>query len=174
MLVETPIELEAPLPVGPLKGEAKLETLNATELLKNLDAIIWERDTDSKRFSYAKPLDQRIFLVTPAEKWLESNDHCAGRIHPADREREVAAFFESIISSGTSRSCEYRALKADGRTVWLRDIVHLTCDKDGKTRKLRGITHRYQRGEEQQFQQLAQAEKMAALGRLAGRVTTRL
>ena len=168
LLVETPVELETPLLAGPLKCEAKPETLRATELLENLDAIIWERDTDSKRFSHASGRSEDI-LGYPAEKWLESNEYCAGRVHPADRER-VEAFFESTISSGTSRSCEYRALKADGRTVWLRDIVRPALDNDGKAQKLSGITIDIS-AEKQQSQQLAQAEKMAALGRLTGRVT---
>jgi signal transduction histidine kinase/CheY-like chemotaxis protein len=61
-------------------------------------------------------------------------------------------------------------MAADGRTVWLRDIVRVQRDEKGKALKLTGLTVDVG-AQKQQSRQLAQSEKMAGLGRLAGKIT---
>ena len=168
LLVEENVELETPLQLQLEKEEPEPQLRHASELLENLDAIVWERDADSLQFSYVGGRAEEI-LGYPAEQWLATPDFDATRIRPEDR-KWVEAFYRSTISSGASRSCEYRAVTADGRTVWLRDIVRVQCDEEGQARKLSGVTVDIST-QKQQGERLAQSEKMAALGRLARKVT---
>jgi len=138
------------------------------ELLKNIEAILWERDAESLAFTYVGGRAEQI-LGYPSEEWLSKPDFYLERIHPEDREW-VSAFYRATVSAGDSRSCEYRAVAADGRTLWLRDVIRVVRDETGRAVKLSGITVDVN-GPKLRAERLMQAEKMAALGRLAGKVT---
>jgi len=138
------------------------------QLLENIQAILWERDPNSLRFTSAIGRTEEI-LGYPAGEWTGKADFDERRIHPQDREW-VNAFYRASLSSLDTRSCEYRALRADGRTVWLRDVIRVIRDAEGSPVSLTGITVD---ASEQKVrdEQVLQAEKIAALGRLAGKVT---
>jgi signal transduction histidine kinase/CheY-like chemotaxis protein len=82
--------------------------------------------------------------------------------------------YRAAIAEGRDHEFEYRALAADGREVWLRDIVHVVRDADGRPTTLRGLTvdltelKRSERALHQSEEQLRQAQKMDAVGKLAG------
>src|SRR5262249_45452617 len=84
------------------------------------------------------------------------------------------AVCRDAIVKGLDHELEYRALAADGREVWLRDIVHVVPGSDGRALQLRGLTvdvTERKRSEEALHQtedQLRQAQKMDAVGKLAG------
>lgn len=59
-------------------------------------------------------------------------------LYPEDRE-QVVAFCSAAVAQRKDHQLEYRALAADGRVVWLRDIVRVPAEPDGSVRRLRGL-----------------------------------
>ena len=142
------------------------------DLIQGLDAIVWEADARTLTFSFVSRRAETV-LGYPVERWLREPDFWARRIHPDDRD-PVMQIYRAAIAEGRDHEFEYRSIAADGREVWLRDIVHVVRDADGRPTTLRGLTvdltelKRSERALHQSEEQLRQAQKMDAVGKLAG------
>jgi len=95
------------------------------DLLNRIDGIVWEADPATFTFNYVSPAAERI-LGYPVAEWRVPG-FWESRVHPEDRER-VMAFCASQTRAGRNHEFEYRMLAADGRAVWLRDLVTVSVE----------------------------------------------
>ncbi|HWP34099.1 MAG TPA: PAS domain-containing protein, partial [Thermodesulfobacteriota bacterium] len=107
------------------------------DLVEGLDAIVWEADAATFRFTFVSRQAEAI-LGYPVAQWLTEPDFWVKHLHPDDRARAVAFCLEAT-EAGRNHELEYRAIAADGRVVWLRDIVRIVSGPDGRPRQLRGV-----------------------------------
>ena len=102
-----------------------------------LGAILWEADASTFDFSFVSHRAEDV-LGYPVQRWIDEPGFWASRIHPADREYTVS-YRRVATAEGRDHELEYRMLGADGREVWLQDLVYLEVDGDGRPRRLMGI-----------------------------------
>jgi PAS domain S-box-containing protein len=113
------------------------EARRARSLLSDLDAVAWEADARSLRFTFVSQGVTDLFGYTPDE-WLAEPTFWSDRLHPQDRER-VTAQFVRAATSGWSFDTEYRLLGGDGGYRTVRDLGHAVKDADGRPTLLRGL-----------------------------------
>jgi PAS domain S-box-containing protein len=107
----------------------------ALTLVNSIDVVVWEADASFSGFTFVSEQAERL-LGYPIERWLTETDFWASHIHPADRDWCVT-FCDAKTRAGEDHEFEYRMIAADGRTVWLRDIVNVVKEH-GQPRILRG------------------------------------
>ena len=118
--------------------EAQQAAERHRSLIQSVDAIVWEGDAETLRFTFVSQR-ARDMLGYPLGRWTSDPNFWSERVHPDDRER-VMGLYEAALATGLDQEIEYRAIAADGRELWLRDFVHVTKDASGKPRALRGLT----------------------------------
>jgi PAS domain S-box-containing protein len=106
------------------------------DLLNSVDGIVWQADLFSLQFTFVSQQAERL-LGYPVRRWLEEPEFWQRHIHPDDRERAVALCGELTVEK-QHRSFEYRMLAADGRVVWLRDLVSIRTG-EGAPPQIQGI-----------------------------------
>lgn len=155
--------------------ERVVETVTVTEtvevtsyaLVDDIDAVVWEADPATLRFVYASERAEELFGYEPA-RWVEDAGFWMNRIHPEDRER-VTEFYRGAAASGTSHVIEYRAVTADGSSLWVREIIRVARDSEGTATKFTGVTLDVS-SRRMAEDQAIQTHKVEALGRLAAKV----
>ncbi|WP_414572557.1 PAS domain S-box protein [Nostoc sp. CCY 9925] len=105
------------------------------QLLETVKVIPWEVDLKTWRFIYVGP--QAVDLLNyPIAEWYEEN-FWVNHLHPHDREKSVR-FCQQATARCENHELEYRMLAADGRIIWLRDVVTVVHEA-GTPTKLRGF-----------------------------------
>lgn len=110
----------------PLTSSHGLTDEEAHQLLDSLKAIVWRGDPDSYCFTYVSPAAEAI-LGYPTENWLGDPTFWANHMHPEDRDWALDYCVRNT-NALTDHEFEYRMIAADGREVWLKDIVHLVVE----------------------------------------------
>lgn len=105
-------------------------------LVTTIDGIVWEADPDTFQFSFVSPQAERI-LGYPASQWMEEPTFWAEHLHPDDRARAVS-YCVTATREMRDHSFQYRMVAANGRVVWLHDLVTVISE-NGRPVKLRGI-----------------------------------
>ena len=114
----------------------RLSKQRYASLLNSVTGIVWEADPATFCFTFVSAQAEHI-LGYPVQQWLNDPSFWPDHILPEDRERSVAYCVEQT-KLGLSHDFEYRMLAADGRTVWIRDIVSVFLE-EGCSVRVRGI-----------------------------------
>ena len=118
-----------------LTGKVTARTLTEeavySRLVNSLDCIVWEADARTFEFSFVSPQAERM-LGYPAEQWL-SPGFWVKHVHPEDVEW-CTKFCIQATEQGQDHEFEYRMIAADGRAVWLHDVVSVQMAPHGPER----------------------------------------
>jgi len=131
-------------------------------LLESTKAIPWQIDWGTKQFSYVGPQIEQLLGWTQSS-WVSAQDWI-DRIH-ADEREAVASYCIAQSENGIDHEADYRALKADGSFVWVRDVVHVIRE-NGVTTHLIGFIFDISARKETEMQ-LLQAKKAAEVAAIA-------
>ena len=99
---------------------------NYDDLLWKFRAVFWEADPVTWKFYYVSEYAELLFGY-PRRRWLEEKDFWVRVLHPEDRDYAVH-YCREATSQGRDHCFEYRIVAADGRAVWVRDIVRVECE----------------------------------------------
>ncbi|ROL73181.1 bifunctional diguanylate cyclase/phosphodiesterase [Pseudomonas chlororaphis] len=105
-----------------LEQELRSSEYHYRGLVESLSAIAWEARISDFTYSYVSPHAEAL-LGYPLSHWLVPG-FWRNIIHPADLTR-AQAFCDHEVLAGRDHSLDYRVITADGRCLWVRDIVSL-------------------------------------------------
>jgi diguanylate cyclase (GGDEF)-like protein/PAS domain S-box-containing protein len=96
------------------------------ELVESVQAIMW-RATPDGTFTFVSH-EAEALLGYPLAEWTESPTFWKDKMHPDDRDWVVEYFMSESIKL-RSHVFDYRMIAADGRVVWMQDIVRVIPNK---------------------------------------------
>lgn len=152
-----------------IQAESALRTSEERfrELAGTVDDVFWINDPVNNAMLYVSPAYERIWgrtcqsLYESFRSWLDS-------VHPDDRERllEIA---RNQLAIAEKFEEEFRIIRPDGSHRWIRARAYPVRDASGLATRIVGVA-RDTTERRQLEEQLHQAQKMEAIGQLAGGV----
>ncbi|MFY4727744.1 PAS domain S-box protein, partial [Nitrospira sp. BLG_2] len=106
------------------------------DLIDSINGMVWEADATTMQFTFMSRQAEAI-LGYPLEQWLSSPTFWVDHMHPEDRNWAPQYCLEEVHRH-RAHTFEYRMVAADGRTIWIRDLVSVLVE-NGRATKLRGI-----------------------------------
>ena len=97
-------------------------------LMNNVEGIVWEADAQTFKFSFVSK-QAEVLLGYPVQQWINEPTFWKDHIHPDDRDWAVSYCVE-CTQKKEAHKFEYRMIAADGRTIWLQDIVSVIVEDD--------------------------------------------
>jgi PAS domain S-box-containing protein len=121
------------------RQEAALRRAEAEyrQLVESVQAIVWRADASTFQFRFvsheAEPL-----LGYPLSCWLDEPAFWLAHVHPEDREW-LSSLRSRAVAESREHEAEYRMIAADGRVLWLRDVVRVRTG-ERRSPELFGVT----------------------------------
>jgi PAS domain S-box-containing protein len=137
------------------------------ELAENVHEVFFNVDATTGLALYVNPAYEKLFghsrehAYTTPHAWTEA-------VHPDDRGTALASEF-AASDSGASLPTEYRVVRADGTIRWVRGLATPVRNAAGEITRIVGTAEDITDLKRTELQ-FHQAQKMEAVGRLAGGV----
>jgi len=139
-------------------------------LMNSVSDYLWSGDIDADgRVSY-RYYSSVVEQMTgrPPEFYLPGPDRWLSTVHPDDRSRIEASVARIIADTPETATVEYRVVRPDGETRWVRDSVRITQLANGHKRIDGVVTDVTERRRLEQ--RVRSTQKLESLGILAGGV----
>lgn len=139
-----------------------------SDLIHAIDGIVWEAEVPSLRMTFVSGQAVRM-LGFPLDCWTSDPTFWEQRIHPDDREFAIG-FCRSQTAAGLDHRFQYRLMTADGRVVWVDDLVTVSF-RDGQPIGVSGVMVDITARVEAEAAREAAAQRLERItGRLPGTV----
>ena len=125
----------ASLALGNASRLTELERFH--ELVESLDAVFWEARAGSLTFTFLSSRAVDLFGAD-GEAWVMQGRAWGEQIVEEDRALALATC-RTAGSQADDTSIEYRVRTPDGRTAWVRDMVHAVRGTQGVVEGFRGL-----------------------------------
>lgn len=128
--------MSQPMQNSPFKNNHVYNEVVYKTLIESTLAIPWSIDWDTKQFTYIGPQIEKL-LGWQQQSWKSVQDW-VDRMHELDRDKTFSMCLAQSIA-GIDHEADYRALKADGSYLWIRDVVHVIRKENGDVDSLVGF-----------------------------------
>ncbi len=120
-----------------LLEQARASHERLSELIGQIDAVVWEIDPFTHRYTFVSPRIEQ-WLGYPASEWINQVSVNVERfVHPEDR-AHLAQNEPQFIAPGQTMTQEFRLLAADGRQVWVQEKVTVQF-RESELLRLHGV-----------------------------------
>lgn len=103
-------------------------------LVNSIDGIVWEMAYPEFRFLFVSRQAESI-LGYPVHDWYVDDSFWEHKIHPEDLP-QAKAYCQLMTEKQEDHDFEYRMIAADGRVVWIRDLVTVVVENQRPVRLL--------------------------------------
>lgn len=116
--------------------ELKRDALKYRGLIESAHAIVWSADPETFQLTYVSK-EAETLLGYRLASWTSETDFWLRHIHPDDKEWAVS-YCLAETRAHREHKFEYRMIAADGRIVWLYDVVEPIIE-NGELKELVGV-----------------------------------
>ncbi len=106
------------------------------DLVNSIDGIVWEMEYPSFHFLFVSKQAEAM-LGYPLQDWYEESSFWEAKTHVEDL-AQAKAYCQLMSEKHEDHDFEYRMVAADGKAVWIRDLVTVVVE-NGRPVRLLGV-----------------------------------
>jgi diguanylate cyclase (GGDEF)-like protein/PAS domain S-box-containing protein len=118
------------------REQAELTKIRYERLVNGVEAIVWEFNPQSMRFTFVSGEAERMLGYTPEE--MSNPRFWLSHMHPEDVAR-VNEHVRALSRGAGQHECEFRLIAADGHSVWIHDVGAGEPSAEGPPECVRGV-----------------------------------